>query len=101
MAAYSNHILTRAHCRTPEDPKHPDHPVTSQIKKRQKGRRRMVKKRQINNEGGGKQILEWSPLRHSLSQNRTTLRLSSRTETLQRNGGANTLFGLLEHAAIT
>ena len=36
-------ILTQAHSRTPEDPKHPDHPVTPQIKENDKGgRRRMI-----------------------------------------------------------
>ena len=34
-------VLTQAHFRTPEDPKHPHHPITSQLENDKKGRRRM------------------------------------------------------------
>lgn len=78
--------MTQAHSRTPEDPKHPDRPVTSQIKKkkRQKGKKENDQRDKKEQGEEQKKTLEWSPLRHSLPQNRTTLRLSSRTKTLQR-----------------
>lgn len=45
----------------------------------------MIKETKKERRGGEiKETLEWSSLRHSRPQNRTTLRLSSRTKTLQR-----------------
>lgn len=83
-------ILTQAHSRTPEDPKHPDHPVTPQIKENDKGGKKendprdKKKEKKKRTRGGKNKTLEWSPLRHSRPQDRTTSRLSSRTKTLQR-----------------
>lgn len=82
--SYSMYFSNQAPSRTPEDPDNPHRPVTSQIKiNDKKGRRRMVKETK-KKQGEEKKTPEWSPLRHSLPQNRTTWRLSSRTKTLQR-----------------
>lgn len=94
-------ILTQAHSRTPEDPKHPDHPITSQIKENDKGGKKENDPRDKKERGEERKNTGVEPTETFTSTRsnhvETELTYKDTTEVL---GVLTTCLVCLEHAAI-
>lgn len=57
-ANVEEYLDSKAQTRAPEDPEHPDRPITSQIKNDKRGRRRMIKETKEQGEKKKKTLVE-------------------------------------------